>query len=423
MRGDTINILDTLKTLDESRYDDIERWMASQRKIAAPLFYNSVDLRHSGLKLAPVDTNIFPAGFNNLSPAARGRASRFIGRVLQDEYPDAKRIVIVPENHTRNLGYLENLATLLSLFESLGIEVHLGSLAAESGAPIELESPSGKKLTEYAVKRDGDKLTLDNHFVPDLIIMNNDMTAASPAQLEGLTQPVLPPLGMGWYRRRKSVHFAAYQTLIDDFGATFDIDPWLLNAEFHRCGVIDFKERTGVDALADGIEKVLARVREKYKEYGITEEPYVFIKAESGTYGMGIMTARSPDDVRELNKKDRNKMQVIKEGERNSEVIIQEGIPTLDVIDGKPAEPMIYLIDGVPVGGMYRVNSSRDALSNLNASGMEFTGMCDEVEEDECGKWKSVPNCHFRSFGIIAAIAALAAAREDYEVGSYGEGI
>ena len=229
------NILDTLKALDEARYDDIEQWMGEKRKIAAPYFYNSVDLRHSGLKLAPVDTNVFPAGFNNLSPAAKARSSRFIARILQDEYPDAKRVVIVPENHTRNLGYLENLATLQSLFESIGIEVQLGSLIAESGAPIELEAPSGFKLTEHAILRDGNKLTLDNHFVPDLIIMNNDMTAGSPHQLEGLSQPVLPPLGMGWYRRRKSVHFAAYRALIEDFCKTFDLDPWLLGAEFYQC--------------------------------------------------------------------------------------------------------------------------------------------------------------------------------------------
>jgi len=30
--------------------------------------YCSVDLRNAGFKLAPVDTNLFPGGFNNLSP-------------------------------------------------------------------------------------------------------------------------------------------------------------------------------------------------------------------------------------------------------------------------------------------------------------------------------------------------------------------
>lgn len=406
-------ILDTLKELDDARGDEIEQWFTRQRAQREPYFYNSVDLRHSGLKLAPVDTNLFPAGFNNLSPRAKTRASRFIARFLQDHYPQAKRIAIVPENHTRNLNYLENLATLLALFENLGLEVQLGSLAAAAGQPVELEAPSGRRLTQQPLRRDGNRLALENGFVPELVVLNNDMTSGSPEILQALAQPVIPPVGMGWYRRRKSVHFSAYRALVDDFCAAFALDPWLLAAEFHHCGFVDFKERTGLDCVANGIGKVLERVREKYRQYGIKDEPYVFIKAESGTYGMGIMTARSPEDILELNKKDRNKMQVIKEGARNSEVIIQEGIPTADLIDGKSAEPMVYIIDGVPIGGMYRVNGTRDAYGNLNASGMEFTGMCDEMEEG--GKaWKSVRDCHFRAYGIVAAIAALAAAREQY---------
>jgi glutamate--cysteine ligase len=35
----------------------------------AALLFGSVDLRNAGFKLAPVDTNLFPGGFNNLNPA------------------------------------------------------------------------------------------------------------------------------------------------------------------------------------------------------------------------------------------------------------------------------------------------------------------------------------------------------------------
>jgi glutamate--cysteine ligase len=94
-------------------------------------------------------------------------------------------------------------------------------------------------------------------------------------------------------------------------------------------------------------------------------------------------------------------------------VIVQEGIATIDKVDNAPAEPMVYMIDGIPVGGMYRVNDQRDALGNLNASGMRFTGMCDEME-DECGQWQKINDCNFRSHGLIAAIAALASAHEEY---------
>ena len=407
------DILKILENLSDTRGDDIERWFGAKRAEAAPFIYSSVDLRHSDVKLAPVDTNLFPAGFNNLSPRARARASRFLERYLQDTHPAAKKVLIIPENHTRNMGYLENLATLLSLFESAGVEVQLGGLAAVAGQPVVLQAPTGRELVEYPLVNSAGTLALENGFVPDLVVLNHDMTAGVPDILAHVVQLMVPPPAMGWHKRRKSVHFAAYRALVEDFCQTFALDPWLLAAEFHHCGFVDFKERTGLDCVAKGIEKVLARVKAKYVQYGITEEPYVFIKAESGTYGMGIMTARSPEDILDLNKKERNKMQIIKEGARNSEVIIQEGVPTVDVIGGKVAEPMVYIVDGVPIGGMFRVNGERDAFNNLNAAGMEFTGMCDAVENESNG-WKVVEDCHFKAYGIVAAIAALACGRERY---------
>jgi len=47
---------------------DIEQWFRKQWVASPAPFYTSVDLRNAGFKVAPVDTNIFPAGFNNLDP-------------------------------------------------------------------------------------------------------------------------------------------------------------------------------------------------------------------------------------------------------------------------------------------------------------------------------------------------------------------
>ena len=47
----------------------IERWFRLRWQQHEPPFYTSMDLRNSGFKLAPVDTNLFPGGFNNLNPA------------------------------------------------------------------------------------------------------------------------------------------------------------------------------------------------------------------------------------------------------------------------------------------------------------------------------------------------------------------
>lgn len=395
-------IIDTLQDLYSTRSDDIEQWFAQKRAEASPFLYTSVDLRHSGARLVPVDTNLYPAGFNNLSLAARARASRYAKEYLQENIPGAKRLAIIPENHTRNLGYLENVAVLSDILSQAGYEVVVANLSAAE--PLTLTTLSGRTLAQIPFK-DADV---------DGYILNNDCTSGLPPELENLAKPILPPPTMGWYRRRKSIHFDEYKKLADDFAARFNFDSWHISAASYRCGMIDFKEHSALERIARTVDDMIAKARAKHAEYGIAYDPYIYMKAESGTYGMGIMTLQSGADVLEMNKKERNKMQVIKEGTRVSEVILQEGIPTVDHVAGKPAEPMVYMVDGLPVGGMYRVNGERDSMNNLNAAGMEFVGMCDELEVADTAR-KSVKECDFRAYGIVAAIAALACPRENYE--------
>ena len=52
------------RVLDAST--SIERWFRLRWQAHELPFYCSVDLRNSGFKLAPVDTNLYPGGFNNL---------------------------------------------------------------------------------------------------------------------------------------------------------------------------------------------------------------------------------------------------------------------------------------------------------------------------------------------------------------------
>lgn len=409
----TDKIIDRLESLCKTQHEEITNWLSLERKKAAPFFYSSVDLRHSGIRLAPVDTNIFPAGFNNLSPAAKIRTTEAIKKILEKNYPDTKNILIIPENHTRNLAYFDNLAVLVSLFEKTGANARIGSLIAPSGGALEFTAASGAIIRQYPIKKEDNRLLTEDGFIPDLIILNNDMTSGIPNILQNITQPITPPVGMGWFQRHKSVHFSEYEKIIEKFSEKFGFDPWLLSAKSHQCGMVDFKNKDSLNCLAESVNEILVFAAKKHKEYNIEQKPYVFIKADSGTYGMGIMTANSANDILEINKKERNKMQVIKEGIRVSEVIIQEGIVTVDKVHEAPAEPMIYLIDGIPVGGMYRVNSNRDNFNNLNASGMIVVGMCDE-KEDEHGIWKKVDNCSFKAHSLIASIAALAAGREKY---------
>lgn len=394
-----------LTSLLTERGEEVKHWLRTGFALTPPSFYSSVDIRHSGHKLVPVDTNLFPAGFNQLSEPSRTEASVRIQAFFARQEVAIKRVLIIPENHTRNLGYLDNLQALKRLIEGAGYEVQLGRLDLEAGNPLRLEDSSGGELVQYALCKDGNHLACCNGFVPDAIVVNNDMTSGSPDQLRGITQLVVPAIGQGWYRRKKSIHFDAYADVAQQFARDFNLDSWLIAALHHRCGHVDFKERKGVECVALGVDKVLRQVAEKYRAYGISETPYAYVKADAGTYGMGIMVVRSGEEVIEMNKKSRNKMQVIKEGVQSTEVIIQEGVPTVDVVEGAIAEPMLYLIDGHPVGGAYRVNDERDSYSNLNAAGMRFVPMCTE-ESKECMRRSPI--------ALISQLATLAAAREEY---------
>ena len=129
------------------------------------------------------------------------------------------------------------------------------------------------------------------------------------------------------------------------------------------------------------------------------------MKANNGTYGMGIMSVKSGNEVLEINKKGRKNMSSIKEGAENSEVIIQEGIRTVDEVDGASAEPLVYLVNSKAVGCTYRVNNNKDSESNLNSVGMTFQNFNEK---------ENSMNCPVQS--LIAELASLAAARESYEI-------
>ena len=66
---------------------EIERWFRLQWQDHTPPFYGSVDLRNAGFKLAPVDTNLYPGGFNNLSDDALPLAVQAAMAAIERAYP------------------------------------------------------------------------------------------------------------------------------------------------------------------------------------------------------------------------------------------------------------------------------------------------------------------------------------------------
>jgi glutamate--cysteine ligase len=405
--------LQAIETRLLARQTDIEQWFRNQWLDTAPPFYASVDLRNAGFKLAPVDTNLFPAGFNNLNPAFQPLCIQAIQAAVERFCPRACGILLIPESHTRNLYYLENLATLASLLELAGFQVTLGTLIPEITAPHNLSLPSGRQITLMPLTRDGNKIRAGDH-TPCFVLLNNDLSAGIPEVLQGLEQPVAPPAAMGWTRRRKSRHFALYSRVVGEFAGLVDLDPWLLDPAFRKCGQIDFQKREGEECLAHYVDEVLTEVRAKYREHGVSERPFAIIKADAGTYGMNIMSVHSPEEARELNRKQRAKMARGKEGLAVTEVLVQEGVHTFETWEEAVAEPVVYMIDRYVVGGFYRVHAERGPDENLNAPGMTFHPLAfveSCIRPDRNKAPDSCPN-RFYAYGVIARLALVAAARE-----------
>ena len=117
----------------------------------------------------------------------------------------------------------------------------------------------------------------------------------------------------------------------------------------------------------------------------------------------------------DINRKTRNKMSVIKDGQEVSEVILQEGVPTYERVNDAVAEPVVYMIDRYVVGGFYRVNAERGVDENLNAPGSSYVPLAfagsSQLPRPGVKPGASAPN-RFYMYGVIGRLAMLAAAYE-----------
>jgi glutamate--cysteine ligase len=392
---------------------NIEHWFRTKWMEHAVPFYASVDLRNSGFKLAPVDTNMFPGGFNNLNPDFLPLCVLAMQSAVEKICPEARGVLLIPENHTRNMFYLQNVGRIATILKQAGMRVHVGSLLPEVKQKTMIDVPEYGPLLLEPIKRNGNRIGLED-FDPCVVLLNNDLSAGVPQILQNLEQDVYPPLYAGWHTRRKSHHFSAYDRVAEDFAQLLEIDPWLINPYFATCNQINFHTRAGEDCLAAQVDSILQKMRGKYAEYGVKSDPFVIVKADAGTYGMGIMTVKDASEIIGLNRKQRNKMAVVKEGQEVSDVIVQEGVYSFEQINEAVAEPVVYMIDHYVVGGFYRVHTTRGVDENLNAPGMHFIPLAFETHcslpNPERGP-DETPN-RFYAYGVVARLALLAASLE-----------
>jgi glutamate--cysteine ligase len=405
-------------------------WQSSITRDFPPPFYCSVDLRDSGYKIVPVDSNLYPAGFNNICPddlrtapaVVRSQIAAMASR-LERDLPE--RILILPESHTSNAYYLENLHYLMQVIREAGFETELGwygPVPEGFTAPLRLKSATEKELVPTPIEVGTDGILRAGPFTPDWILLNNDFSAGYPKPLDAVKQPIIPSHVLGWHSRKKSEHFFHYNELAGQFASIIGIDPWSIQIETQEVAPVDFNEEVGIDPVANVVEDMLARMGGEFERRGITRKPIVFVKNNAGTYGMGIMVVHSGDEIRNMNRRSKNKMSVGKNRMHINSVIVQEGVPTATLVQKLAAEPVIYLVGSELIGGFLRTNTERGTEDNLNSQGMVFKKLCmsdlkkpeqiDETFEGELDVSDEDEPVLELVYGSIARLSALATGKE-----------
>ena len=352
--------------LEENR-DHISEWMVKKRGEVPIPIYGSVDIRDAGWKVAVVDANHFPAGFNNTSIEDEPHLAALLKNHINRKHEGCTWVHLYPESHTRNPGYVENVATIKRLIQIAGFRCTVGSPELENHGSLDgITGP----LSLDPVEVNGDELLVDGE-KPCLGLLNNDLTEGMVGGL-GAHQ-VSPPPHMGWQRRRKSEHYECLQSYVDEISEILGIDSWHLMTSWFVSQDKCLEKESCRKILAAEVDGFLARIAVKYESLGIEREPVAFIKNDRGTYGLGIMAVTSGDELLNLSNRKFKRLMYSKGGVDVENFLIQEGVPTaLNTETGSPVEPVVYLVDGEAASWFYRINPKKGEMENLNSPSAEF---------------------------------------------------
>ncbi len=393
----------------------IERWFRLEWMEHTPPFYSSVDIRNAGFKLAPVDTNLFPSGWNNLTSEMLPLAVQAAQAAIEKICPEARNLLVIPENHSSSTFYLANVVQLVRIFHMAGLNVRVGSIDPALKSPQKIELPDGDTVTLEPVVRSKRRLGLKN-FDPCTILLNNDLAAGTPGILEDLhEQYLLPPLHAGRSVRRKGNHLHSYEEVSKRFGKLLGVDPWLINPMYSTAEGADFSGAAGLDLMAGHVDALLAKVRRKYKEYGINEKAFVVIKGGTDIEGLAAVTVRDTKEFEALHRSTLGTLHAAAGDEGPSELIFQEGVLTNERVHAGVAEPVVYMMDRYVVGGFYRVHADRGSDETLNLPGASFVPLAfsesSHLAQPGAKLGASAPN-RFYMYGVIGRLAMVAASYE-----------
>ena len=346
-----------------SRMGEIKDWFNEKIKGRFIPFYTSFDIRDSSFKVAPVDANIFPAGFNNICDVDRERAASLMEEYLKRHYSKIKVILLLAEEHTENLYYWDNIYIIKSLIEKAGYTVRVCVPGIKMPSSQTLETASGYQVFVSPLEKQ----------TGDLIISNNDFSTDCPLP-EGI--PCTPMPVMGWNHRRKQDFFIHYNKVADEFASLIGMDPWHFTVKTRLFAPFEVASIENLKTLKEKAQDFLKELEQERPSL-VQEAPFLFLKNNSGTYGLGITTISQPEEIENWNYRTRKSMKAAKGGGGIKELIIQEGIPTsLADGEGQTAEPVIYMAGPHLAGGFLRSHSKKDEKSNLNSPGAVYKRLC-----------------------------------------------
>lgn len=377
--------------------DHIMDWFQEKTKSLSFPFYSSYDIRDSFEKISPVDANLFPAGFNNICEIDKENASAICTSYLKKHFPQfPKTVILLTEEHTNNPFYWDNIYSLKHLLKQSGVSsVCICVPGKNIKEDITITSANGQVLEVFLLKNKIQSA--------DLIISNNDFSTDYNLNIK---QPITPPLTAGWRVRRKHSFFDKYNELAREFSALIEVPDFTLNIKTRRFTDFNPGSVDCLNRLKEEVDLFLKELQEPYKKH-FKQKPYVFLKNNFGTYGLGITTINSAKDIDEWNYSIRKKMKASKGGAKVTELILQEGISSLMKTDGAVAEPVIYLIGPELAGGFLRTHKLKGVKDNLNSPGAVYRTLCVSDLKIEV-EGKPMENV----YGWIAHIGAIALAYE-----------
>ncbi len=379
-----------------------EAWLEQQEQTVTLPLYLSTDIRDAGFKAMPIDANLFPAGFNNLHLDDHPFAALVIKNALMSRKADIRRVLVIMEEHSRNLWYLENIAVLRDLILAGKIEVDVTTPTDLSD--VTYTDGKATLLTARGKSLEVRQITYCQNDAYDLGILNNDLMNGIPDSLRNLPFPICPSPRLGWHSRLKSSHFSYYNRIAADLANLMEIDPWEITGAASRVADVDINLDSDREIIAQSAAILLEQIEQKYRERNINAKPFGFLKADYGTYGMGLIPFESPDDIRFMNRKTRNRLFKGKGSREIHAYLLQEGIPNTLKYNGYTAEVCVYQSDRHPIGQFLRYNTEKSERENLNSTGMHFLPFS--------ARQSPISARHLRFYYILTKTAMLAASHE-----------